>query len=447
MVELIVLLAVFLVAGTVISVLVMRKNRTQEEYFVGGRAIGGLVSGLTYAATTYSAFMMVGLVGLSYASGVGAMIFELTYLVGTVLLLSIYGRRVWQLGRDRGLISPMELFSHRYGPAAGTAGTIVSFVALIPYTSVQVIGLALILQSYGGFSFAAGVVAAAVIICLWALLGGLRGVAITDAVQGIFMIAVAVAAIVWARGAFGGFQLQSFPNEFWTPTRFVGLTLPWFFFALTNPQVLQRLFIPRSAGALRRMIVLFAVFGLFYTLIVTFIGFGARYAAGAGLFPNVGDRDSVILEIMARMSTVLALPLALSIVFASVSTANSIILTLSSMLSRDLLRENARVWVGRAFIVVLTLLVALFSLFRPLYLVELSVTSSTILLCFVPLLFGLFHWRRGAAATGLATAVAGAACAIVLGFLRVPLSAVYTLALSFAVFLIGSAVEGVRRPA
>ncbi|MFW6137616.1 MAG: sodium:solute symporter family transporter, partial [Spirochaetota bacterium] len=47
-----------------------------EEFFIGGRRIRGFISGMTYAATTYSAFMLVGLVGLTYQSGVGALGFE-----------------------------------------------------------------------------------------------------------------------------------------------------------------------------------------------------------------------------------------------------------------------------------------------------------------------------------------------------------------------------------
>jgi SSS family solute:Na+ symporter len=441
----IILLGLFLVTGTAISLLVMRAKQSQEEYFIGGRKIGGLVSALTYSSTTYSAFMMVGLVGLAYSTGVGAMIFELAYLLGTIILLSVYGRRIWALGREKGFISPMEIFSDRYGQAAGTLGTLICFAALIPYTSVQVIGLGMILQTYGGFSFNAGVLMAAGIICLWAFIGGLRGVALTDAVQGVFMLGAALVGVFWVGRTFTGFELQTFPNAFWTPARFINLTLPWFFFALTNPQVLQRLFIPKDRNSLRRMIVLFGAFGLLYTLIVTFIGFAARYGSDAGLFPQVADRDRVILEVFALMARALALPLALSIVFASVSTANSIILTLSSMFARDVVRDQRRVWVGRLFIIGLTALVALFSIRRPGYIVELSVTSSSILLCFVPLLFGVFHLRRGGLWTGLLTCLAGASTAVVLGILRVPLSSVYTLAVSFGVFLLAALAEGNTR--
>jgi SSS family solute:Na+ symporter len=392
MVSFITLLGVYLVSGTIIASIVYRAGQSQEEYYIGGRRIGGFLSSLTYASTTYSAFMMVGLVGLSFKTGIGSLIFEISYLFGTIILLTVYGKKIWKLGREKGFISPMELFTHRYGSLSGSIAAIIGVIALIPYTSSQVIGLAIIFQSFGGFRFIVGISFAAVIIALWAFIGGLRGVAITDAIQGVFMIIAALAGLIWARGRFGGFETLRFPNEFWTTTRFIDFTLPWFFFALTSPQVMQRLFIPKSKRSFNSMILYFGVFGLFYTLMVTFIGFSARYGAGFGLFPAVTGRDEVILELLRLMGAWLSLPIALSIVFASVSTANSIILTLSSMIVRDVFREKNRVWIGKLSILVLTAFVFLFSMTRPNYIVELSVASSSILLCLVPLLWGLFHW-------------------------------------------------------
>lgn len=65
---------------------------TMVGYFLGGRDMGGLVSALSYSATTYSAFMLIGLAGLTYTGGVGAVGFELLYLCGVTLVL-IFGPR------------------------------------------------------------------------------------------------------------------------------------------------------------------------------------------------------------------------------------------------------------------------------------------------------------------------------------------------------------------
>jgi len=438
--QFIILLSIYVVTGSIIVLFVARRKQTQEEYFVGGRTLGWLVTGLTYAATTYSAFMMVGLVGLSYGTGIGAMLFELAYLLATVIILVLYGKRIWRLGRDNGFVSPMEMFAERYGKITEGLGALVAFVALIPYASVQVIGLALVFSNYG-IGFVAGVTIATLIIFIWVFLGGLRGVAITDALQGLFMMLVAVLVLWWTGREFGGIEMSTFPNKVWTPLFFINLTLPWCFFALTNPQVVQRLFIIKNEAGIRKMIILFAGFGLAYTLIVCFIGFGAKFGTLHGIFPAIQDRDTVIVEVIGRIGGYLSLPLALSIIFAAVSTSNSIILTLSSMMTRDVFRIRKSMAVGRIFTFIMTLLIFLFSLTRPDYLVELSVASSRILLVFVPLYFGLFHWKLGGMFAGILTVAGGAVLAVVVNIIRLPMGSVYTFAGIFLLYFIGAFID------
>jgi SSS family solute:Na+ symporter len=439
-------LGLYALVGTGIAIAVMKKNRSQSDYFVGGGAIGWVVSAMTYAATTYSAFMMVGLVGLSYDAGLGALIFELVYLVMTVVLLSVYGARLWDAARRHNLVSPMELFAAYYGKPVATVGAVVAAVALIPYTSVQVIGLAVILEGYG-MAFSTGVLFAVVIIGLWALLGGLRGVAITDTVQGLFMLGVAFAALLWVRDTYGAMEVSTFPNQTWTPAFFVNLTLPWSFFALTNPQVLQRIFILKRKEDLRKMTVLFAVFGAIFTVIVTVVGFSAAAGTAQGLLPEIESRDRVTVELMQRMGRALALPLALSIVFASVSTANSILLTLSSMFTRDVFRRRGSTWAGRIVILALTALVGGFALTRPTALVEVSVASSRILMVFLPLLFGVFYVKHTGIWSAMLTLTVGLIAALVYGRVVPAYSSVSTLATAAALFAVGHAIDRSRHAA
>lgn len=437
MTQFLVLLTLYVIIGSVIVLFVARKKQTQEEYFIGGRRVHWIVTALTYAATTYSAFMMVGLVGMAYGTGVGAMIFELVYLFATVVILVMYGKRIWHLGKEKGYVSPMEMFADRYGKVTEALGAIVAFVALVPYASVQVIGLALVFGNYG-IGFIAGVTIASVIIFIWAFMGGLRGVALTDALQGLFMMIVAIAVLAWTGREFNGIEMSTFPNQVWTPLFFINITLPWAFFALTNPQVVQRLFIIKEPAGIKKMIILFASFGAVYTVIVTVIGFAAKSGTLDGILPVIQDRDTVIVHLMGSMGAVLALPLGLSIIFASVSTSNSIILTLASMMTRDVFRMRKNMVIGRIFTFLMTLIVFLFSLLRPDYLVELSVASSRILLVFLPLYIGLFHWKRGGMCAGVFTVVGGAALAILVNVLGLSLGSIYTFFGVFILFFLGA---------
>jgi Na+/proline symporter len=111
------------------------------------------------------------------------------------------------------------------------------------------------------------------------------------------------------------------------------------------------------------------------------------------------------------------------------------------MVVRDFFRDRERTWVGRVFILVISAAVFVFSMTRPDYIVELSVASSSILLPFVPLLFGVFHWKYGKQWTGVSTILFGAGTAIAMRVFRVPFGAFYTLVVAFAVFFAVSTVE------
>jgi len=452
----IVLLAIYIAVATLIAIYARRGVKDQVDFFIGGRNIGGIISALTYAATTYSAFMMVGLVGLTYSTGIGAAGFELIYLIGTLFLLSFYGPKIWRLSKEKDIVTPAEFFKDRYGITVTRFVALISLIALIPYTSAQMIGIALILERNAQITFQNSVILIAFLISFWALLGGLRGVAWTDAIQGLVMLLSAVLAVVWIFWwGFGvdysafinnlGSETVRFPNNFWTPMTFAALTVPWFFFSLTNPQVFQRLFIVKNIRSLRNMVLLFAIFGFVYTILTTFMGLELSSLTHTGTFPEV-ERDAVTPTAIQFMPEWLALLVSLSIIAAAVTTSNSIILTLSSMSSRDLVKKRS-VLAGEITIVILTVLVALFALRRFDYIVELSVLSSTILLCQLPLILGIFHGRGGGRLTGIITLLVGFTIAITSVFnLTLPYLpvSIWVFFLSFAVYIVLSAVEGRR---
>jgi SSS family solute:Na+ symporter len=455
----IVLTIIYAIFGTIVALYARKGIKSQEDYFIAGGRVGGVVSALTYAATTYSAFMMVGLVGFTYATGVGAAGFELLYLVGTIFLLSYYAPKVWRISREKGLVSPAELLSHRYDVIVAKLTAAISLLALIPYTSAQLIGVALLFER-NGLTFVEGVAVAAILAAIWAMIGGLRSVAWTDAIQGIIMLSAAVLVVIWVyQWGLGDVEFYTeisrlgellyVPNSFWTPVRFAALATPWFFFALTNPQVFQRLFIPRDLKAMRKMVFLFGFFGFIYTVLVTFLGLELRLMTELGTFPAVEDRDAVTPTLLEYVPGWLSLLVALSILAAAVTTANSIILTLSSMISRDIVRAKS-VIAGRVGVLALTLLVAAFAMQRPAYIVELAVLSSTILLCQLPLILGVFHWSKGGKYAGISTLVAGSSIAVAFSFLKInpagiPAS-IWVLLISFAVYFVVSAIEAKSMP-
>ncbi|MET1160519.1 MAG: sodium:solute symporter family protein [Thermoprotei archaeon] len=403
MVIAVIVLALYFVVGSLIAVISRRAGiKSTFDYYVAGYRLGGLLAAMTYAATTYSAFMMIGLVGFAYATGIGAFGFENLYLLATVFLLALFAHKVWRMARERKWISPAEMIGDLYGSKLLAAViAVVYLVALIPYSTAQLVGIGNLFEGLG-LGYLTGVIAGAFIVFLWIYLAGIWSVATTDAYQGIWMIAAALGFIVWITGyllpsngldvgkafeVLGGEGYLGI-TSFWAPSVFLAFTLPWIFFAVTNPQVVQRLYMPRDEKALNAMIRYFAVFGLVYTVIVTLIGLFARALTITGVFPNLENRDLTTPTLLSMAHPLLSAIVFTSIVAAAISTLDSIILTLASCIQRDVYRgrgdSRRELIVGYIVIVVLVAITSIVALLRPGFVVELSVLSSVLLLPLAP---------------------------------------------------------------
>ncbi len=398
------------------------------EYFIANRTIGGFISAMTYSATTYSAFMMVGLVGMTYSVGISAMGFELSYLMGTILLLVLFAPYFWTIAKKYDCISPVELLSKAYqSRLLGAVATLFSMFMLIPYMSVQFTGIGYLMETLTGIPYRVSVFITLIIILVFTLWAGMRSVAWTDCLQSIIMLISSLMLLYYIMNHFMGglhqfFQIiQSDHSELLAAgkmpyQRFLGLTIPWLFFALTNPQVAQRMFIPKDQRSLKTMIIGFATFGLIYTLIVIHLGLAARH-----IIPVVANTDMITPLILEKVPTLLALIVFLGIVAASVSTINSIILTLSSMCTVDLygqyfeVEEKSKLMFGKIMVPVISLLAFFFSLGKFGIIVELSVMSSAGLLALAPSYFGIF-WHRRDLTAALSSIIIGGLAAVAIYF-------------------------------
>jgi Na+/proline symporter len=115
------------------------------------------------------------------------------------------------------------------------------------------------------------------------------------------------------------------------------------------------------------------------------------------------------------------------------------------MFTRDVVRDTENTWYGRVFIVIITIAVAVFALRRTSYIVELSVSTSRILMCFLPLFFDIFHFKKGGKITGPLTIAGGAAAAVLFGKMGLQLSSVWTLTASFGFYFIGIMLDRRQR--
>ncbi|SFH70889.1 sodium:solute symporter family protein [Modicisalibacter xianhensis] len=429
-------IAVYLLTALVIAVLSRQRGvADMSGYFLGNRQMNGFVSALSYSATTYSAFMMVGLAGLTYAGGVGALGFEIIYFAG-VSLVAVFGPRFWAVGKRYGYVTPSEMLGHRYASrAVAVAVSLASCLFLIPYAAVQLSGIGYLLQGMtdGAISFTTGVVLATALAIVFSQVAGIRSVMWTDSLQAIMMVIVSTLVALLVIHELGGFAslfstlAQDKPQSLTVPgsgffsfVTFLGLTIPWFFFSLSNPQVSQRLYMPSSLRALRQMLLGFLAFGFIYTLVSVLWGFSALVA-----FPDLETADLATPALLGSpyVPPVLGVLVMVGIMAAAVSTIDSILLTLSSMLARDVyanlgtnVTEKRQLLIGKLVIPLIALVAFGFAELELGLIAVLSVAASSGLAVMVPAIIGAFYWQRGTA-LGALTSILGAGTFVIVIYL------------------------------
>jgi len=429
-------IVIYIAVGLAIATMARRQlGAGVSEFFLANRKLGGFLSAMTYSATTYSAFMMIGLAGLTYFHGVGALGFELTYLCGMFMMV-FFLPRFWLVGKKYGYVSPMELLSDRYQSKwVGATAAILALVFLVPYGAVQLMGVGYLMNgiSQGVIPVVVGIIIAVVCAIAWSNIAGMRSVAWTDAFQAIIMITVSAAVlgvVVVSLGGFGAFfsklesavpGLLTVPSAkgAWNINMFIGLALPWLFFLISNPQVSQRLFIPKSVTAMKQMLGGFLIFGFIYTLISVLWGFSATL-----LVPGLENADlaTPTLLTLPIIPMGLAIIVMIGITAAAISTIDSILLTLSSVWARDIhkglinpkVSEKGELKVGQWVIPVMAVIAFLFALWvaeKPgldYMIAPLSAAASAGLLMAVPTIFGAFFWKRATATGAIVSCIVGA---------------------------------------
>lgn len=365
------LLVAYLVFLLLISWFARRRAlQSPEEFFLAGRALGPVVLFFTLAATNFSAFFFLGFAGAAWKSGLG----QYGIMgVGTALVpISFYviGRKVWWLGKQKGYLTAPQLIGGEFNSPVLRQLVLWTMVLFtFPYLLTQAVGAGIIVSSLVG-SDVVRVAGAVVIVIIGAvvILGGMRGSAWTDVLQGALMIVAMATALVFVARGLGGFTqagLQAYaaapehfmrpgPGGYFTLPTWVSFIVLWTFVNPLFPQMFTRFYTARSLRSLRLTLWLYPLLVSFLFLAPVLIGVWAR---GVGLEPP--SADAVLPAMVARYAPVWVHALVMvGALAALMSTADSQLLALATMLSNDLKLLGGGVQAGRWLSAVICGLVA-----------------------------------------------------------------------------------------
>jgi len=405
-----------------------RKSRkTSEDYFVASRSIGPLVLFLTLAATNFSAFTFFGFAGAAYKLGLayyGIMAFGTGFMAISFYLI---GRKVWRLGKEHGYITPPELIGDRF-KSDGLRMVFLSVMVVftLPYLATQAIGggIAINQLTEGEVSYELGAVIVTAVILVYVTVGGMRADAYTDVLQGVLMLVTMLAAVGIVSAGLGGFTeansrlAEALPDlvtrATFTPEIWISYMVLWTLCDPMFPQLFSRFYAARDERSIKISMIMYAPMTALLFLLPVLIG-----AWGQLEFPGLTGKepDNILPMMVDRFAPSWVLGIMLSGAFAALmSTADSQLLVLSSMLTRDVYKR----WLKRGastkeeFVVgkVLVVVLALLGLGLALTSVEtifetLTKTTFTGLAVLFPTTVAALYWKRVTKWGCIASIVAG----------------------------------------
>jgi SSS family solute:Na+ symporter len=199
-----------ILVGTVAFALysVRRIKMDPQQYIVGGRSFGALFLWLLLAGEVYTSFTFLGAAGWAYGKGAPAF-YILAYGTIGYIIGYFYLPEVWRIGKERGLLTAPDFFQARYGSKTLTIGVaILQFVLIVPYVTLQLTGVQIVLSiaGYGHYNATVAVAAAFALIVVFTFTAGLHGAAWASIVKDALVLgAVIFAGIVLPLHFFGSF--------------------------------------------------------------------------------------------------------------------------------------------------------------------------------------------------------------------------------------------------
>lgn len=338
----------------------MKTGKSSEEYFLGGRSLGGWVVALSAQASDMSGWLLMGLPGSVYALGTGQWWIAVGLFLGTVAnWLIISGRlRRYTIVANNSLTLP-AYFENRFHDQKRILlgiSSIVIVVFFLVYTASAFASGGKLFSTVFGCSYHLSLTISALIILGYTFMGGFMAVCVTDFVQGMLMIVALVTVPVVAYALMGGDMMNMLEQTGVVADNFMNIMkngdrsftvveiisqLAWGLGYCGMPHILVRFMAVKNQKELNKskgIAIIWVIISLVMAVVIGVVG-------RAYLFPTVLEAEAtetVFIEMITRLFTqdlrlpVIAGLFLCGILAAIMSTADSQLLVTASSMSEDI---------------------------------------------------------------------------------------------------------------
>ena len=471
-------IVVYLAAMLAIGVWCAKKNNSVDDFYLGGRKLGPLVTAMSAEASDMSSWLLMGLPGVAYISGLAEASWTAIGLaIGTYINWLIVARRIRLYSNHLGAITVPQFFSKRWKDERNLLSAIAAVVIIvffIPYLASGFSACGKLFASLFNTDYVTAMVISGAVIVIYTVTGGFLAASFTDLVQSIVMTAALMIVLVFATGQAGG--LASVMENARSLAGYLSLTnihdaltggadpysllticslLAWGLGYFGMPHILLRFMAIEEEKKLkisRRVATSWVVISM---AVAIFIGVVGNAMTANNSLEHLEDAETIIVQISNLLSqhgilaALLAGVILAGILAATMSTADSQLLAASSSVSQNLFVEffgvkfssRQGMLVARGTMVVISL-ISMFlardpdsSVFR-----VVSFAWAGFGAAFGPaVLFALF-WKRSNKWGALAGMVAGGVMVFVWKYLIAPMGGIWGIYELLPAFIVSSLV-------
>ena len=366
----IVAITLYLIVMIYVGIRFSKTNTSASDFYLGGRKLGPFVTAMSAEASAMSSWLLMGLPGVAYLSGLAdAGWTAIGLAVGTYINWLIVSKRIRLYTSKVHALTLPDFFSKRYGDDKNIltcVSAIIIVIFFIPYTASGFAACGKLFNTLFGVNYMVAMILSAAIIVLYCTLGGFLAVSTTDFIQSITMSIALIVVIFFGISTAGGLNtvienaqaLPGYLSLFQTHVVETGESAPYGALSIASmmawglgyfgmPHILLRFMAIEDENKLklsRRIASVWVVISMGIALFIGVIGYSMSKASVIPVLEG-SNSETIIVQIASVLSrynvltALIAGVILAGILAATMSTADSQLLAAASSISQNMLQD------------------------------------------------------------------------------------------------------------
>ncbi|MBO6148623.1 MAG: sodium/proline symporter [Lachnospiraceae bacterium] len=462
-------IAVYLLSMLAIGFIFSKDNEASTDFYLGGRKMGPLITAMSAEASDMSSWLLLGLPGLGYLTGICEPFWTALGLgIGTYINWLIVSKRLRRYSYNIDAFTVPQFFSKRFHDDRNILSAIAALVIIIffvPYTASGFAACGKLFNSLFGVNYVAAMLVSALIITGYTIMGGFKAVSTTDFIQSCVMTVALVVVLAFGINAAGGWgnvveNAKAIPGHLSltmgydpvtnTAQSYGGIiaiisTMAWGLGYFGMPHILLRFMAIEDEKKLtlsRRVASVWVFIAMAAAIAIGVVGLGVTKAGAVEYLDTPAKAETIIVKLAGLISehgifaAIIAGLILAGILAATMSTADSQMLAAASSVSENIIYEflgikmdeKKKLFVARIAIIAIAVLGVVFALdpdssvFR-----IVSFAWAGFGGAFGALMLCALFWKRTTKAGALSGMISGGATVFIWKFLIKPLGGIFSI--------------------